>query len=84
VRGGDAFGCKRGGIATVGGHGPDALFGFVFLQKESLYGVGHGLPVRTDLGIRNFADLEEVVDRNGAGLHGGLLCVSGVGKDREE
>src|SRR6266478_703207 len=40
VRGGDAFGRQRDGVATVGGLGPDALFGLVFLQKESLYRVG--------------------------------------------
>src|ERR1700730_2213314 len=84
VGGGDAFGGERDGVATVSGNRPDALFGLIFFQKQSFYGVGHGLCVRAELGVGDFADLEEVVDRDGAGLHGGLLSVGGVGENREE
>jgi len=56
------------GTCCGGGDGPDALFGLVFFQEQGFYGVATDCASGLSWGSETSLDLEEVIDRDGAGL----------------
>ncbi len=58
------------GLAARGGDHPDAFFALVVLQDGSSDRVRHPLGVGAQLGIPDFANLEEIVDSDGARRRG--------------